>query len=394
MAGYIFALDDIEALNLMIKNGVYSTNLSQPKYVKSQDKYQWDTHHEATFGDYFSMKEGENVYFFIKRKIYGIGELVNADNEPTLLNYPGALNPELKKYSDIKDSILYDNGKDSIKNRLICLFKPSPYFFKKGIDMDDVLSSNPDSFRMLRAFWKLSFVKIDDKENNALKSIIIKRNKEYLDENKDCKNRFEYSDEYLNTLKKKINGEYMISDVDIVDSASDKEDENYIRHEMAIESSLIYNLSRKNNSVNGIFGEWDYISHQIIASPFKAIDYMDKMDIFGYRFIPGFKVISDYLIVEIKKDSANIEAVDQVIKYVDWVNQEYAHKDYSMINAYIVAYDIPDEVIKYTKKNAIRNFTKGARPTVSDVWTNLKLVEYRRVDDNIEYNVVYPNKNW
>lgn len=111
--------------------------------------------------------------------------------------------------------------------------------------------------------------------------------------------------------------------------------------------------------VNDIFGEWDYISHQVIASPFKAIDYMDKMDIFGYKYIPEFNIISDYLIIEIKKDSATIETVDQVIKYVDWVNQEYTHKDYSMISAYIVAYDIPEDVIEYTEEIAIRNFTKG-----------------------------------
>src|SRR5699024_9777460 len=123
----------------------------------------------------------------------------------------------------------------------------------------------------------------------------------------------------------------------------------------------------KTSSVNEIFGKWDYISHQVIASPFKAIDYMDKMDIFGYKTILEFDIISDYLIIEIKRDLADIETVNQVMKYVDWVNQEYAYEDYSMINAYIVAYEVPDEVIEYTKNTAIRNFTKGTRPTISDV---------------------------
>lgn len=116
------------------------------------------------------------------------------------------------------------------------------------------------------------------------------------------------------------------------------------------------------------------------------------MDIFGYKTIPEFDIISDYLIIEIKRDLADIETVNQVMKYVDWVNQEYAYEDYSMINAYIVAYEVPDEVIEYTKNTAIRNFTKGTRPTISDVWTNLKLVKYQRVNDKIEYNIVYPNK--
>lgn len=391
MAGYIFALNNIEALSRMIENGVYSTNLSEPKYIKSQNKHQWGSHHEATFGDYFSMKEGDNVYFFIKRKIYGVGELISIDNESAILNYPEALNPSLKEYKDISNYILYDNN-NSIDNRLICIFKPSPYFFKQGIDMDDALLSNPDSFRMLRAFWKLSFVKVDDKENIALRNIIIKRNKRFLNELNNNKHIFPYKTKKVNLIKDKADESYKISDAEIINSASDVDDKEYLRHEMAIESSLIYNLTRKSKSTNDIFGEWDYISHQVIASPFKAIDYMDKMDVFGYKYIPEFNIISDYLIIEIKKDSATIETVDQVIKYVDWVNQEYTHKDYSMINAYIVAYDIPQDVIEYTEEIAIRNFTKGTRPTISEVWTNLKLVKYKRDKDKIQYNIIYPVK--
>ena len=306
MAGYIFALNNIEALSRMIENGIYSTNLSEPKYIKSQKKYQWGSHHEATFGDYFSMKEGDNVYFFIKRKIYGVGELISIDNESAILNYPDALNPSLKEYKDISNYILYNNNK-SIDNRLICIFKPSPYFFKQGIDMDDALLSNPDSFKMLRAFWKLSFVKVDDKENIALRNIIIKRNKRFLNELNNNKNIFPYKTKKINLIKDKADENYKISDAEIINSASDVDDKEYLRHEMAIEASLIYNLTRKDESTNDIFGEWDYISHQVIASPFKAIDYMDKMDIFGYKYIPEFNIISDYLIIEIKKDSLSVD---------------------------------------------------------------------------------------
>lgn len=32
----------------------------------------------------------------------------------------------------------------------------------------------------MRAFWKLSFLKVDDEENRALKDIILKRNEEFL----------------------------------------------------------------------------------------------------------------------------------------------------------------------------------------------------------------------
>ena len=47
--------------------------------------------------------------------------------------------------------------------------------------MDDALSSNPSAFKMLRAMWKVSFIKIDDVENKALIDIILKRNEERLE---------------------------------------------------------------------------------------------------------------------------------------------------------------------------------------------------------------------
>lgn len=75
IAGYIFSLDDIDSLESCIEDGVYSTNLSSPK--KTTDwQFIWRGYHEGTFADYLSMKEGDNVYFFNNRNIYGVGELV------------------------------------------------------------------------------------------------------------------------------------------------------------------------------------------------------------------------------------------------------------------------------------------------------------------------------
>jgi len=52
-----------------------------------------------------------------------------------------------------------------------------------------------------------------------------------------------------------------------------------LKHEMAVEASLIYQLSNMFQETLNIFGNWDYLSHQVIASPFKPIDYMDKKSI-------------------------------------------------------------------------------------------------------------------
>lgn len=361
MAGYIFALNNIESLKFCIENGIYATNLSQPK------NHRWRIHHEGTFADYFSMKAGDNIYFFIDRKVYGIGELVNIGQDCKYQNYLGALKPIVQDYNTIKNSMLLNCSELDINKRLLCLFKPSPFFFENGVDMDDVLASDPDSFRMLRAFWKLSFIKIDDRENRALKNIILKRNEEFL---KKSSGKFTFNSTLHDDIKIKLSSEYNVNSQDILEFAAN---EQLIRHEMAIEAGIIHTICSQNRS---LFGKWDYISHQVIASPFKAIDYMDKMDIFGYRYIEGYDAISKYLVIEIKKDNANIDVIDQVMKYVDWINQEYAYGDYSMIEAFVVAADFSKEVIDYKNSVGIRNFTKGRRPTISDTWKNIKLIKY------------------
>ncbi len=265
------------------------------------------------------------------------------------------------------------------QNRCFCAFKPDSYFFLNGIDMDDALSSNPSKFRMLRAMWKVSFIKIDDEENQALQDIILKRNEECLETGGET---FSSSSEPQDSIVKKMGQEYRLTAYSLLMSASNK---TRIRHEMAIEAALCDMLSRDDDS---IFGKWDYISHQVIASPFKAIDYMDKMDIFGYRYIQGFKTISKYIVIEIKRDDADEAVIEQIMKYVDWINNEYAHGDYSMIEAYVVAAGFPDGVVKKKENECIRNFTKGYRPTKACTWNECKLIQYKYDGESLNFDEV------
>ena len=39
------------------------------------------------------------------------------------------------------------------------------------------------------------------------------------------------------------------------------------------------------------------------------------MDIFGYRYIKGYDTISKYMVIEIKKDAAQRDVIDQIMKY-------------------------------------------------------------------------------
>ena len=372
MAGYIMTINDLDSLKDCVTSGTYSTILSEPR------NNNWGTPQEGTFADYFSMKSGDSIYFFHKRKIYGIGIIVNVDFDCKFLNYLGADEPinytqmEYKK----KEPLLKNC---TPKNRCFCTFRPSPYFFMNSIDMDDALSSNPDKFRILRTMWKVSFIKIDDEEDKALQDIILKRNEEFIISGKGV---YPFVETYFNEISAKLSQAHRLNAYRILLNAQNG---NKIKHEMAIEAALCDLLGKENDT---LFGEWDYVSHQVAASPFKPIDYMDKMDVFGYRYIKGFKTISKYLVIEIKKDEANDEVIDQVMKYVDWINQEYAHGDYSMVEAYIVAADFPESVILKKEAQCIRNFTKGYRPTQACTWNNCRLVKYAYINKRLEFTEI------
>ena len=376
MAGYLITLNSEEALEQCIKTGTYSTILNEPRASK------WLTNHEGTFADYLSMKAGDLVFFFIKRKIYGCGILVNVKNvDCKFLNYKEADVPRPNKKETYGKKHLLPYG--STNNRCFCVFKPCPHFFKEGIDMDEILQNKSCPFHAVRTLWKLSFIKMDEIEAITLFNIILKNNEERL---RDKEAHYLYSDKVLRALEREELDNYRLTGKGIIKTCINHK---LLDHEMALEASLCEKLSNE-----GIqpFGKWNYVSHQVPASPFKPIDYMDKMDIFGYKYMDdnplATKVISKYLIAELKKGPAEKEVVEQIMKYVDWVSDEYANGDYSMIEAYVVASEFSEEIKEIVRKHCIRNFNKGFRPTKFCEWKNIKLVKYEVENDDLRYEVI------
>jgi hypothetical protein len=371
MAGFLFSLDCEESLIGSINKGIYSTRLSAPNNV-------WRIHHEGTFADYCSMREGDNVYFFIDRKIYGIGTLTNINGDCKFLNYPNANLPTIQNYDEIHDQLLLDTGdNESINFRFICTFIPYPVFFRNGIDMDEILSSSPNSFKILRAFWKLSFIKFSDEENQAFKNILLRRNIDAID-NPNNQNTFESNyQEFHNLINEKTEGNnfYTLSIAPFLNTIANEN--GSLRHEMAVEAAIIYQLTINHQETINIFGNWDYLAHQVIASPFKPIDYIDKMDIFGYRYIENQKpTLSNYLVIEIKRNTVNAQDVLQLMKYVDWVKNEYSFGDYSMIKAFLVGYEFTEDALTEFAEIVERKFIYGVRPSIAATWNDVKLVTY------------------
>lgn len=372
MAGYLITLNDETSLRNCIYTGTYSTILKAPRFNS------WQINHEGTFADYLSMNENDYVFFFIQRRIYGIGRLKKIGYDCKYLNFIGADSPSGNDTPEANQRLLQYG---SSENRCFCLFEPAPAFFKNGVDMDEVLQHRDCPFRSLRTLWKLSFIKLDDDESAALFSIILRHNECNI---RNETEHYAFNPLYHETLALNDLTPYRLSYAQIVDACKSQRT-TALKHEMAIEATLCEKLTHEGVEP---FGQWDYISHQVAASPFKPVDYMDKMDIFGYRFIQGFKVVSKYLIAELKKDAATIDVVGQIMKYVDWVADEYVNGDYSMIEAFIVANDFSDEVIDSVRQHCIRNFNKGFRPTQFCTWNSVKLVKYDATDGNILFTEI------
>ena len=242
--------------------------------------------------------------------------------------------------------------------------------------MDDVLSSRPNAFKMLRAFWKLSFIKFDDEENQAFKDIILKRNQDVLASPTE-EGVFDFHPNHEAIGARVQQGDYSLASgmIEVLKSASES---TLLRHEMALEAGVLHQISVGENDTRDIFGDWDYLTHQVIASPFKPIDYMDKMDLFGYAHIPNLAPTrARFLVGEVKRAQAEPNNIDQLLKYVDWVKDEYCFGDYSMIYAYLVAHNFDDQVIERAQVVGVRNYTVGVRPAISGAWRNLRLVRYK-----------------
>lgn len=230
---------------------------------------------------------------------------------------------------------------------------------------------------MLRVFWKRSFIKIGDEENNSLKEIFLLRHQLELDTGSGT---IETDLSVHERIREKLTSNHLI---EVGAMLADCSTGNKLKHEMALEAATIEAIAR--DRLQSILGHWDYISHQVTASPFKPVDYMDKIDVFASRYLPGTKIVCKYLVAELKKDKADSSTVDQILKYVDWVCAEYAYGDYNAIDACIIAYEFDDNIYDYINKYARRSYTAGSHPINNLEWRNLRLVRYKYINGSIQY---------
>ena len=207
MAGFIFSIykeENIEGVKKCIRQGLYASKVPNDKLSVQENESSGNKSKQvmaAVLADYCSMQAGDNVYFLSDRRIYGVGKLVNVGIDCKYKNFLDANNFERKEKVVEADQPLMQLGPEY---RWLCLFEPDQHFFAEGVDMDEVLSYRPSAFRMLRAFQDVTFIKVDDEENRALKECI------YL-KNRDKQKYFEYSTSEHERILQFDLGKYRIS---------------------------------------------------------------------------------------------------------------------------------------------------------------------------------------
>ena len=388
MSGYIFAINKEHwdsFLENNLKYGVFSpltVQYDDANHLSPTKRKMLCKTLCTIYGDLITMKENDNIYFLSNRKIYGIGKATKIGIDCKYDNYQNAsaLLPTDEYHCS---KLVYEN----YLNRWLILFKPAPFFFKKGVDMDDVLKYKPNSFKMLRAFQNRSFIKVDDEENRALREFISLNNEQFY--NDIDSNTYNYNDTIHRDLQDTDLSNYLMN---IENAAMFDDNFKYVNSEMFIESLFMQKVIRKD--IN-IIGKWDYLTHQLIASPFKPINYVDWIDIFGYRFSTYYKyepkLISKYLLIETKKVKINKAAIEQTMQYIDWICKEYASNNYSLIDAYIICPGTVRNINEIISSVCERSFIIESHPAKPSKWNNIKIIVYsfNRALRTFDFNVLY-----
>ena len=374
MPGYLINLGALEGrLDLYIQSGIYGTRIGRTGWYPAT---------LYTLADYLSMRTGELIFFFQKRMIYGLGSTVSIDidapTRPMACNYARSYLPT----ENPSPPFLWD-GDDDPSIRWRVLFRPSPAFFKIGVDMDEVLQADSAGVaRSLRVFSNRSFLKLEDDESHLIATAILRRNQQ--------PGASTFAD-HTNVVHSNLSQHPSLSGFqpDIDELVAQDLHGSQIRHEPTLQAWLVDALNQQRPETTAIFGDWNYVSNLYPASPLKPREYMDEIDIFGYVLsypqapIPPYVV--RFKIIEVKIGPQSIapsNVIDQVMKYVDWVSNTRAGGDYSLVDAYVVAADFTDELVQYAAANGTRSYVIPRRPYETNIWTNLSLVTYQASVDH------------
>ena len=75
------------------------------------------------------------------------------------------------------------------------------------------------------------------------------------------------------------------------------------------------------------------------------------------------------------------------MQYVDWICDEYASGDYSLIEAYVLGSDIVRNTAQVKQDVCQRSYIVSTHPVVQEKWTNVKLIKYKIEKEDISFEL-------
>lgn len=123
----------------------------------------------------------------------------------------------------------------------LALLRHRRTFLRKESTPDEVLVYKPNTFKMLRAFWNVSFIKLGDEENESLKEILLLRHQQEMRTGQ-CV--WERNEEIHDLIGAHELDRYLIKPESLLCNCvrADR-----VKHEMALEVSVVYDLCNEGN---------------------------------------------------------------------------------------------------------------------------------------------------
>lgn len=356
----------------------------------------------AVFADLLTISPGDKVFFFSKRRIYGIAEVVGMGNDGALgpiLNFP---NSDIFNTQPLTGSI--SDGPDADKIRVVVLLKPSPCFFPEGIDMDEVLSYPGAEYCWGLRFWSgRNILQLGIAETKLLEGIFLRR---YSSQSR------QIQPETAGCIAAKARamrlGVARPSFVKMLANPAHSADVAGVKinREFAIHGALIEAIQYGCSILPPEFVDAnDHLlgcQREIPASPPKPYDYADFIDVMRFNgWSAAIPTAVRFDIFEIKKDRMRGEAlpiIKQLLEYVDFVARNYASGDYGAIRAGFIAESFPPDVLSQyraaqalTGQNLNVDFHKPyvlsthGSGTSTKIWRNLFLITYKWNGTTVEF---------
>lgn len=388
-----------------INQGNYGVWQKEPKsdynsWVKSNGSTV--TQQSAILADLAAVEEGDQVFFFKDRKIYGVGEVVAPDDDnDILLNYPES--DKIHPPKPEREEAFYQQDRWK-RVRFPIAFKKAPDFFSKGIDMDIALNSKySEYFTYLRFFQTQNFCILSEEEARGLKQLILQNNGH--------NETFVAKDEKeLNETISHNHGSYSINDL-IAHEAEKQFEDGEARTEFIVHGALLEALKKNDKTAlpkSLIDENRKDVYREFPASPPKPADHYNKIDVVSTKsYSQDSKITTSYDIVELKKGHVTKKDfknhISQVMKYLEYMSGKYTGGNFDAIQAYYVAHSYGNsfktrydkakeqgfqysEGIPPIKRSYIMDANENEDPEIR-TWDNLNFLKYNW--DSVKQKIVF-----